>query len=144
MKSVRLYYRHPGPGETVLPIFPVYVSNVNDAEKRTQTDVLIDSGATVSVFNAIHGEQIGIDIKSGEEHRPKGISGSLRGWIHEVDLSMVAKTSIKARLPVIFSYEFEFPYGLLGRAGFFSRYKILFDDVHRFVEIEEYPRKGFR
>lgn len=145
MRSVKLYYRRPGPGEkTPHPIFPVYISNVNDPKQCTQTDVYIDTGATFSLFNAIHGEEIGLNIKSGEEHNPKGIKGSVKGWIHRVDLRMVAKPSIKVQLPIIFSYDFEFPFNLLGRAGFFNQYRVLFDEVHGFVEIEEYQKKGFR
>lgn len=54
------------------PIIPIVVVNPATA-KRIKYFTLVDSGADISIFDAVIGELIGLDIEAGEEKFLQGV-----------------------------------------------------------------------
>ncbi len=94
--------------------------------------VLVDSGASISIFSRETAKQLGVDIKKGELLTMGGVGGFLKGYIHHLRLEIADKT-ISA--PVVFSTEFTASFNLLGRMGVFDNFKIVFDEKNLTVSI---------
>ncbi|MCL6087777.1 MAG: hypothetical protein M1475_05145 [Actinobacteria bacterium] len=98
--------------------------------KEYYINCLIDTGAVVSVMPSEFGEALGLEIKKGEPFVMKGIDNiNMPSYIHEVNF-FIDKYEIK--LKIAFSDGFKFPFGLLGREGFFD-----------YFEVHFYQKKGF-
>lgn len=91
------------------------------------TEALVDSGATMSVFDASLAEMLGIhDLEEGEAIGFEGVSGhSIVGYLHEVTLELGG-----VRLPPIgVAFSRDFPdraVNILGQQGFFEMCPIKF------------------
>ena len=87
-------------------------------------EALIDSGASRCIFHASIGKAIGFDLEKGEKEETVGISGkSSVIYLHTVSLYIAAQIiTIKAG----FSYDIPLA-GVLGRMGFFDKFRIVFD-----------------
>ncbi|MHB8278099.1 MAG: pepsin/retropepsin-like aspartic protease family protein [Candidatus Humimicrobiaceae bacterium] len=95
---------------------------------------LIDTGAVISMMPSEFGKEFGLDIKKGEPFVVKGIDNiNMPSYIHEVNF-FIDKYEIKFK--VAFSDGFKFPFGLLGREGFFDLFNIAFHQKDGFYEIE--------
>lgn len=91
----------------------------------------VDSGATVSLFDTDAAKILGLKIRRG-----KGISitvgngEALPAYMHEVR-ARLGNTAFS--VPVGFSHALGVGFNLIGRAGFFDRFRICFDDRRRIV-----------
>jgi hypothetical protein len=101
------------------------------------SNALIDSGADVSIFPADIGEQLGIDIRSGE----KGFASSMRGavleetFLHRITLKV---GELYYSTVTSFSYApMRRNYGILGQQGFFDIFVVQFDLVKEEIELRE-------
>lgn len=100
--------------------------------KRFET--IIDSGASRCLFHSAIAKSIGIEVEKGELEETIGISGSSnRTYLHHVQLitpagAVIVKASFSPHLPIA---------GLLGMAGFFENFKVIFDPAFRQCEIEQ-------
>jgi hypothetical protein len=112
------------------PVVPLAVSN----EKLQKLDItaLIDSGATISVFNVDLAEQLNLKIERGKEIYLGGVGGRIKGHIHELRVEVSGKVF---KLPVVFSREYRVSFNLLGRDAFFPNFKITFDEKAKTVEL---------
>ncbi|MBI2122087.1 MAG: hypothetical protein HYT98_03110 [Candidatus Sungbacteria bacterium] len=90
---------------------------------------IIDSGAAISALPKSDAPMLGIDAKSGILTNISGVGGnSVIGWTHEVAVGL-GKYNLK--LPIVFLDHSEAP-RVLGRAGLFNRYTIIFEETkHR-------------
>lgn len=88
--------------------------------------LLIDSGAVISVLPLNDAEALGIkNVKNGDEILISGISGkAIKGWQHEILVRLETDT---VRLPTAF-LEDELTPRILGRAGIFERFTIIFEE----------------
>lgn len=112
--------------------FPVIEIGVSSKTKHLRIDILIDSGATLSVFRSEIAEELGIIIEQGEEIFLGGVGGRIRGFRHLLKFDIANK---ELRVPVVFSDEYLVRFNLLGREGVFKNFKILFNEKNLSVEL---------
>jgi len=110
------------------PIIPVTV--VKDG-KKINTSAVVDSGASISIFQGGFGRLINIDIESGEKRIFQGASAKLIGYIHNVKLTLTDK---EFDCKIAFSDELSTSFNLLGRETVFDNFKVCFDEAERIVE----------
>jgi len=130
-------------GKSNLVIFPYYKNSQGEYypivpivlwqdQKKLNTDALIDSGATISIFQPAVADFLGIKIESGKEIFLGGVGGRIKGFIHKLKVEIANQTLIA---PVVFSYEYHVSVNLLGRDSIFSKFKITFEENHRTVKL---------
>lgn len=117
------------------PLIPIKISvgslSINYA-------ALIDSGADFCIFDADIGENLGLDIKKGEEIPFGGIEKSTgkqaSAYIHEVILNVGGN---EYPTKVGFSYDIaKGGYGILGQKEFFDLFWIKFDLAKQDIEFK--------
>ena len=90
--------------------------------------LVVDSGATISVLPKTDSSVFGIDAVKGKPIAITGISSeTLSGWQHTVNAKFGANV---IRLPVVFLDHDSAP-RVLGRAGVFNRFAVVFDEKNR-------------
>lgn len=95
---------------------------------------LVDSGADFCHIHGKIGESFGLDIKKGEIKKSRGITGhEFTNYFHKVKLNI---GGWEHEVKVGFSYELGTPFGILGREGFFSLFKVCFDHPEREIELK--------
>lgn len=130
-------------GKSTLAVFPYYKNSQGDyypiiplvlwyKSKKLDTDALIDSGATISIFQPAIADSLGIEINSGKEIYLGGVGGRIKGYIHQLKIEVSDKTLVA---PVVFSYEYHVSVNLLGRDSVFNKFKITFEENRRRVEL---------
>lgn len=119
-------------GNRILPIIPVKVKCKN---KSLLTDAYVDSGASVSTFNAEIAEFLGIDYVKGKVIYPLGTAGHIKAYLTEVILEIHA---IDIKCNVLFSRELVSKFNLIGLQGVFGKFKITFDNKNKRIIFEEY------
>lgn len=106
------------------PIVTVFVSAKNKPPK-SKILALIDSGASMSVFQPDMAKDLGIKIETGKPTELQGVGGKITGYIHKLTLQCANKT---IECPVVFSRQYKVSFNLLGRSGFFESFLITFDE----------------
>jgi len=98
--------------------------------------VLIDSRADYCIFHAQIGEQLGLDIKSGDPLVFYGTSGEpQKAYFHEITFKIGGNPHT---CKVGFSYDMDkLAYGLLGQDGFFNKWVVKFEYQKENVELKE-------
>ena len=86
---------------------------------------LVDSGASISLFNSSVGDQLGIEVEKGEPLSPSGIGREVQAFVHRIRCSVAAQA---VTCPVAFSKDINTPFQIIGRQGFFERFLIQFDE----------------
>lgn len=105
--------------------FPVIPLSLKFANKKKEFFALVDSGATISIFRSEVADSLGIDINSGKEIYLGGVGGRIKGYIHKLEVEIGGK---QFTCPIVFSYEYLVSFNLLGRAAFFEKFKIIFEE----------------
>lgn len=118
-------------GNKFFPIIPFIVKN---NKEFVPVNALVDSGATISLFNADVGRALKIDIEKGEKFCPTGISGKILTYIHEVTLK-IGEYEVKTK--VAFTDELAVKINLLGRENIFENFSILFNDKLKKIILEK-------
>lgn len=116
------------------PIIPIELTVGGES---IPCDALIDSGADVSIFPADIGEQLGIDIRSGERGFSSGMSNAT---LDETFLRHVTLKIGNLYYPTIAGFSYaptRFHYGILGQRGFFDLFMVKFDLAHEEIELVE-------
>lgn len=104
------------------PIIPV---NLYHGNREIRTEVLVDSGASISTFHGDLAEPLGVNLETGEKTYLQGISGRALGYVHELNLKV---GKVHFQCPIVFSDELISSVNLLGRAGFFGNFLVSFDE----------------
>ena len=81
----------------------------------------IDTGSTFCVFERIHGENLGLEIESGDFLRMSTATAPFDTFGHRVDLSVLG---IETESTVYFAAEESFYLNILGRIGWLDRVKL--------------------
>src|SRR6266516_7704998 len=103
------------------PVIPVRVAA---SDQWIDYEVLVDSGADISIFDAELAERLGINLESGEHATIFGATGSAQDvYIHPVELTVGPRT-FGARVAFMSTSQ---PYRLPGQQGFFSQFLVAFD-----------------
>lgn len=111
--------------------YPVIPVTIVAGKGKIRTSAIVDSGASISIFNSGVMKPTRLDIESGEKRIFQGVSAKLVGYVHKVKI-IIADKEIECN--VIFSNELASSFNLLGRQGIFSQFKICFDESEKFVE----------
>lgn len=112
--------------------FPVIPLSLKFSNKKKEFFALVDSGATISIFGHEVAESLGIDVTSGQEIYIGGVGGRIKGYIHKLEVEIAGKQFI---CPMVFSYEYLVSFNLLGRATFFKKFKITFEEENNKVTL---------
>lgn len=119
--------------DALRPVVPVELVN---GSRTIPYEVLVDSGADMSIFDAEIGELAGIDVEAGEKRSLGGVTGAAEiFYVHKVTLvigGLEFKTLV-GFLPRMAS----FGYGVVGQRGFFDRFVVKFDFLKEEVELKE-------
>lgn len=113
--------------------FPVIDLFVSKNDRTVRIFVLVDSGATVSIFKEDVAEQIGITIENGKETYLGGVGGRIKGYIHKLEVEVAGK---KFLCPIVFSHEYTISFNLLGREAFFRQFKIIFEEKKNLLTLK--------
>ncbi len=94
---------------------------------------MVDSGASVSLFDGSIGRGLGLAIRKGKRVRPAGIGGVISAYVHRVTLKIGGE---KFEGDVAFTDKRNLPVNLLGRATVFERFLVTFDEGNRKTILE--------
>ena len=97
------------------------------------TNALVDSGASLSLFDGSIGRDLGLTIRRGRRIEPSGIGGSIVAYVHSVTLR-IGDDELHGE--VAFAYKRKLPVNLLGRASIFERFRVTFEEATRKVILE--------
>ncbi len=89
------------------------------------SEALVDSGASVSLFDGQIGRVLGLTIDRGERIRPSGIGGTINAYLHRIRLK-IGNEEFEAE--VAFTASHRLPLSLLGRRAVFERFLVTFDE----------------
>jgi len=95
---------------------------------------LVDSGASLSIFQPEIADYLAIPIKKGEGLYFQGIKGRVRGFLHRVPVRVDSESF---DCNIAFSPELKVSFNLLGRDNFFFPFLITFNEKYKKVTIEK-------
>lgn len=113
--------------------FPVIPLSLKFSNKKKEFFALVDSGATVSIFRSEVADSLGFNVTNGKEIYLGGVGGRIKGYIHKLEVEIAGKQFI---CPVVFSYEYLVSFNLLGRAAFFEKFRIIFEEKKNLLKLE--------
>ncbi len=132
-----LPYRSEFFGSSILrPVIPIHIQVGN---QKLQYQALVDSGADFCIFEASVGEELGLNVKSGDAMYFGGVQGygGAQAFLHRVKLIVGGH---EYPTTVGFSYDVgKKGSGILGQRGFFDFFAVKFDLSKE--EIELVPKK---
>lgn len=129
---MKFRYKKYGPG-VLRPVIPIEIVH---KDHSVPYEVLVDSGADFSIFDAQIAEILGIDVFAGERREVWGITGvgepyyvhrvtiKVGGWPYTIEVGFLLSI---ARLG----------YGVVGQVGFFDKFIIKFDLLKEEVDLKE-------
>lgn len=121
-------YRQDAKGE----FFPVIPLRFYLGKRIIDSSAVVDSGATVSIFRADVASSLGLIVEKGKEIYLGGIGGRIKGYLHKVKIEVAGK---QFTCPIVFSCEYLVSFNLLGREGFFKRFKIVFEEKKNLLHL---------
>ena len=107
------------------PIITAFIHTGNSQLPKSKILALVDSGASMSIFQADMATELGIKIETGKPTNLQGVGGTITGYIHNLIIDVARKT---VECPVVFSAEYKVSVNLLGRKGFFDAFQITFNE----------------
>ena len=118
--------------DTLRPVIPVELVG----HRTIPYEVLVDSGADISIFDAQIGTLAGIDVEAGEPSMLSGVTGTTETfYIHKVTLIL---NDFKFQTKVGFLPNMTpLGYGVLGQRGFFDIFVVKFDLVKEEIELKQ-------
>src|SRR3989338_3008014 len=94
------YHYSPAPDGSTYPVIQLKITYKNKVAKPL---VLIDSGASISLFRADIVESLGIKIRTGKIIYLRGVGGYTKGYIHTLNIDLAGK---EFKAPIVFSHEY--------------------------------------
>lgn len=128
---MKFRYKKYAPG-ILRPVIPIEILH---KDIGVPYEVLVDSGADISIFDAQIAEILGIDLKTGKEQKVAGLTGfSESHYLHQVTIAVGGwRYKIEAGfLPNIG----RFGYGVVGQKGFFDIFVVKFDLIREEIELK--------
>ncbi len=127
----RYVFRYVPVRGAAFPIVPVSLKT--STSSWFTTNALLDSGATISLFDGAVARILGISIGKGKRIRPVGIGGAIRAYTHTLTLK-IGDAEFEGE--VAFSYGRGIPINLLGRTSVFKRFLVTFDERNQRTILE--------
>lgn len=123
----------PYRNDTSGNLFPVIPLSLEFGAEKKEFFALVDSGATVSIFRSEVAESLGINIEKGKEIYLGGVGGRIKGFLHRLKIEVAGKKFV---CPIVFSRDYLVSFNLLGREGFFKRFRITFEEKKNYLKVE--------
>lgn len=111
-------------GDHTLPLIPVTLFK-KDGLPLQPLLALVDSGASISLFDAQIADVLGISRTEGAKEQVQGIIGAVEVYIHEVHC-LIKRYPFPCR--IAFAQNFG-ELQILGRLDFFERFIVLLDEI---------------
>ena len=117
---------------------PMLQVTLFNGERRQTVISLVDSGADDCLFHSSIGDRLGIDVESGQLKSYEGIAEGhpIDAYLHIIELQ-VQDFSERISIQAGFTHA-EGVHGLLGQAGFFQNYRIIFERYRGCLWVENY------
>lgn len=90
-------------------------------EFETRVEAKLDTGASHSIFARVHGENLGLEIESGESLNVGTITGNFRAFGHELTVRFL---DLEFYTKVYFAENENIRKSVLGRQGWLDRVKL--------------------
>jgi len=113
--------------------YPLIPIRLYYEDRNVKTYALLDSGSTISVFRNEIAEDLGIGIHGGKEQILQSANGLIRVYVYALTVEI---NDERFDMNVGFSSDLITSFNILGREGFFDRFRITFDEEHRKIMIE--------
>ena len=104
---------------------------------ETSVQAKIDTGATHSIFGRIHGENLGLEIESGEPLTISTVMNSFQVYGHELFIQFL---NIELYTKIYFAEDESFRRNVLGRQGWLDRVKFGLIDYEGKLFLSEYNK----
>ena len=109
---------------------PFITFALQNRQKWFAIEAYVDSGAVYSVFTPAVASRIGLEFRSGRRTLIQvGDGGLIPVFLHDLEVQVGQHRFLA---PVGFSDRLGIRFGVLGRSGFFDRFRVCFDE-RRFV-----------
>lgn len=118
--------------------YPIIQATLRRGTSRIRVDALVDSGASISVFQGSIAESLGINAERGKRRIFQGVGGKIIGYVHNVMLKVNGHEFL---CRIAFSYELTTSLNLLGRDNFFKQYVVTFDEKKRKLRLTKFRGK---
>lgn len=126
-------FRYKKFGNFLRPVIPVTVYHDN---QKVTYEVLVDSGADFSVFDAEIGDLVGLDISSGKRGVVSGIAGQSSSYfMHKIQIS-VGGWEFETNVAFMSQVGQTLNYGVVGQIGLFENFVVTFDLSRREIELK--------
>jgi predicted aspartyl protease len=112
------------------PLIPIRLYHEG---RNVKTYALLDSGSTISVFRNEIAEDLGIGTRGGKEQILQSANGLIKVYVYALTVEI---NDERFDMNVGFSSDLITSFNILGREGFFDRFRITFDEEHRKIMIE--------
>jgi hypothetical protein len=116
---------------SAFPIIPLQLRT--SSGEWIATTALLDSGASISLFDAAIGKGLGIRIDDGRRVTPTGIGGPVVAYVHRIVIRIGDK---ELETQIAFTKRRKLPVNLLGRADVFDGFLVTFDEKRRVTVLE--------
>jgi hypothetical protein len=115
-------------GDGAVRLFPAAKVNfLNHKGEWFTLFLVVDSGANISALPKRDARTLGIAVEEGTPTIVVSIGAETRGWQHTVDIRLKDEV---LTIPLLFLDDDDAP-RILGRAGIFERFTILFEETKR-------------
>ncbi len=108
---------------------------LSTAKKRVKILAKVDTGASFCIFQREHGEELGIDIESGQPKQIGTATGSFLTYGHELTLTTLG---YELDVTVYFSFAHDFTRNVLGRRGWIEQFNLGIVDYESKLYISKY------
>lgn len=124
-------FRYKEYGSNILrPIIPVEIHHKN---LEVPYEVLVDSGADISIFDASIADILGITLVKGIKQQIVGATGFPEDmYLHTIYIKV---GKLRSKIEVGFIDMHANSYGIVGQKGFFDIFVVKFDLVKKEVEL---------
>ena len=128
MKREFSYFRR---GDQYYPLIDIELIG---SRGNLMVKALVDSGATLSLFQSEIAEYLGISIRDGQGFYFNGLNEKIFGYLHRIPVKVNQK---RFDCNIAFSPELELTFNILGRNNFFFPFLITFNEKHKKILIEK-------
>ena len=119
----RYEFRYAPFRGSVFPIIPLQLRTADGG--WLATTALLDSGASISLFDGAVAWGLGIKVSGGKKVSPTGIGGPITAYVQRIMLK-IGDGEFEAA--IAFTERRRLPINLLGRAYVFDRFVVTFDE----------------
>ena len=137
MSMVFRYLDTPNPDGTLYKR-PFILAVFSNGDQKMELYALVDSGADMSAIDYRRAEKLGMDLSS-----PKvstyGVAGNIDSVISNVDIEVARgheRYTINVPIRVLYPKSETLSHTIIGRKGFFDRFRITFDEANQKVTMK--------